>query len=93
MPVEPLLQVLRQQSISMVTLPPSVLAVLPAEELPALRTVISAGEACTAELAAHWSSAAASVLNAYGPTEVTVCATSSAPLEGPGARPCLLAGR
>ena len=82
MPVEPLLQVLRQQSISMVTLPPSVLAVLPAEELPALRTVISAGEACTAELVANWSSEQRQLLNAYGPTEVTVCATSSAPLEG-----------
>jgi amino acid adenylation domain-containing protein len=82
MPVEPLLQVLRQQSISMVTLPPSVLAVLPAEELPALRTVISAGEACTGELVANWSSEQRQFLNAYGPTEVTVCATSSAPLEG-----------
>src|SRR5262249_43608710 len=54
MPVEPLLQVLRQQRISMVTLPPSVLAVLPAAELPALQTVISAGEACTAELVGRW---------------------------------------
>ena len=66
----------------MVTLPPSVLAVLPAEDLPALRTVISAGEACTAELVANWSSEQRQFLNAYGPTEVTVCATSSAPLEG-----------
>ena len=52
LPVEPLLQVLRQQNITMVTLPPSVLAVLPAADLPALRTVISAGEACSAELVA-----------------------------------------
>jgi amino acid adenylation domain-containing protein len=82
LPVEPLLQELRQQRISMVTLPPSVLAVLPAGELPALRTVISAGEACTAELVAHWSSEQRQFLNAYGPTEVTVCATSSAALDG-----------
>ena len=87
LPVEPLLQVLRQQSISMVTLPPSVLALLPAADLPALRTVISAGEACPAELVAKWSSAQRQLLNAYGPTEVTVCATSSAALEGQQSRP------
>ena len=87
LPVEPLLQVLRQQSISMVTLPPSVLAVLPAADLPALRTVISAGEACPAELVTKWSSEQRQLLNAYGPTEVTVCATSSAALEGQQSRP------
>ena len=47
-----------------------------AADLPALRTVISAGEACSAELVAKWSSAQRQ-LRTYGPTEVTVCATAA----------------
>ncbi|HEX7331486.1 MAG TPA: amino acid adenylation domain-containing protein, partial [Pyrinomonadaceae bacterium] len=82
MPVTPLLNLLREQRITMVTLPPTVLAILPPDELPDLRTVISAGEACSAELAAAWSSDGRRFLNAYGPTEVTVCATVSEPLDG-----------
>jgi acyl carrier protein len=62
-----------------VTLPPSVLRLFSAEEvtnqaLPALQTVISAGEACTPDLVANWSSGR-SFINAYGPTETTVCAS------------------
>src|SRR5262249_41549664 len=41
-----LLQHLRERAITHVTLPPSVLATLPAEALPALQTIIVAGEAC-----------------------------------------------
>ncbi len=67
-----LAQLLREAGITVVTLPPSVLAVLPAEELPELKTVISAGEACTAELVARWSPGR-DFFNAYGPTETTVC--------------------
>ncbi len=82
MPVTPLLNVLREQRITTVTLPPTVLAILPNNDLPDLRTVISAGEACSAELAASWSANGRRFLNAYGPTEVTVCATRSEPLDG-----------
>jgi amino acid adenylation domain-containing protein len=66
-------ETLRDQRVSMVTLPPSVLAVLP-EGLPELRTVISAGESLTIDIADRWS-AGRRLLNAYGPTENTVCAT------------------
>jgi non-ribosomal peptide synthetase component F len=82
LPVMPLLNLLREQRITMVTLPPSVLAVLFNDDLPDLRTVISAGEACSAEIAASWSSGGRRFLNAYGPTEITVCATCSEPLDG-----------
>jgi amino acid adenylation domain-containing protein len=69
-----LIQLLREQAITHVTLPPSVLAVLPAEELPALRTMIVAGEACPSDLVALWAPGRR-FFNAYGPTEATVCAT------------------
>ncbi|HSF41147.1 MAG TPA: amino acid adenylation domain-containing protein [Thermoanaerobaculia bacterium] len=64
---------LRRRQIHVVTLPPSLLALLPPDELPGLRTVVTAGEACPAEVAAAWSPGRR-FINAYGPTEATVCA-------------------
>ena len=75
---------LRDAAITHVTLPPSVLALLPEDELPALTTLIAAGEACPSELAARWASADRRVLNAYGPTEATVCATIDEEHSGDG---------
>ncbi|HOR01623.1 MAG TPA: condensation domain-containing protein, partial [Anaerolineae bacterium] len=62
---------LRDEAISVVTLPPSLLALLPAEGLPALRIVISAGEACTWEIVRRWG-VGRRFLNGYGPTEASV---------------------
>ena len=70
-----LLRLLRESGITHATLPPSVLAALPAEPLPALRTLIAAGEACSAEIVRRWAPGRR-FFNAYGPTEATVCATS-----------------
>ncbi|HEX8273583.1 MAG TPA: non-ribosomal peptide synthase/polyketide synthase, partial [Longimicrobiaceae bacterium] len=72
-----LLSTLRRGRVSVATLPPSVLALLPADELPELRTVVSAGEAVDAATTERWSRGRAFV-NAYGPTETTVCATTAA---------------
>lgn len=69
-----LLQVLRQQAITHIELPASVLAALPFAELPALQTIIVGGEACSPELVAKWA-VGRRFFNAYGPTEATVCAT------------------
>ena len=69
-----LMRVLREEQITVVTLPPALLAVTRAEELPALATLVVAGEACPWEVAERWSSGQR-LLNAYGPTETTVCAT------------------
>ncbi len=69
-----LIGLLRDQVITTVTLPPSVLAALPAAELPALTTLVAAGEACPVELVVGWG-ASRRFLNAYGPTEASVCAT------------------
>ncbi|TBR57196.1 hypothetical protein B4U84_27550, partial [Westiellopsis prolifica IICB1] len=62
--------------ITHITLPPSVLAVLPPEELPTLQTIIVAGEACSTELMRQWS-AVKNFFNAYGPTEASICTTMS----------------
>jgi amino acid adenylation domain-containing protein len=72
MPGVALIGLMRKQLISVATLPPSVLAVLPVAELPELRTLVSAGETCTAEAVSRWGSDRR-FINAYGPTEVTVC--------------------
>lgn len=76
LPGEGLRRLLREQSIANVTLPPSALAMLPPEPLPALHTVIVAGEACPIELVERWSPGRR-FFNAYGPTETTVWATAA----------------
>ncbi|MDN3026206.1 amino acid adenylation domain-containing protein [Streptomyces sp. S.PB5] len=74
--------VLVRETVTHVTLPPSVLASLsPDEDLPADLTIVVAGESLTADLAARWSGRCR-MFNAYGPTESTVCATLTGPLTG-----------
>ncbi|WP_407562711.1 amino acid adenylation domain-containing protein [Streptomyces sp. 184] len=80
---------LRAAGATHVTVPPSVPAV--AEELPdTLETLVVAGEACPPALVDRWSPGRR-MINAYGPTEVTVCATMSAPLT-PGTDPVPIGG-
>lgn len=63
-----------REKITVVTLPPSILAAFPSVDLPSLGTIIVAGERCPAELVARWAPGRRFV-NAYGPTETTVCAS------------------
>ncbi|HZO76365.1 MAG TPA: amino acid adenylation domain-containing protein [Ktedonobacteraceae bacterium] len=74
LPGPSLIEVLQERNITVATLPPSALAILPDVELPALQTLITAGEACPASLVARWAPNRY-FFNAYGPTETTVCAT------------------
>src|SRR4028119_1221279 len=74
LPDPSLMQFLLKHAITHMTLPPSALATLPTEELPALQNIIVAGEACSTGLVAQWSKGRR-FFNAYGPTESTVCAT------------------
>lgn len=69
-----LIELLRREAVTHVTLPPSVLANLPDAELPALRTIITAGEPCPPALVERWAARHA-FFNAYGPTEATVWST------------------
>jgi len=73
-PGEPLKRLLKEQKISHVTLPPSVLAHLPEDEYSDLHTIIVAGESCSKRLVKIWGKDR-NFFNAYGPTEATVCAT------------------
>jgi amino acid adenylation domain-containing protein/non-ribosomal peptide synthase protein (TIGR01720 family) len=81
-----LAEFLAAQRITHATIPPVALPGVPVETVPADLTLVVAGEACTADLAATWS-AGRVMINAYGPTETTVCATMSSPLDGSGAPP------
>jgi amino acid adenylation domain-containing protein len=72
---EELSRVLKEQRVTVVTLPPSILRTLSPDGLPELRTVVSAGENCP-EALARIGSHGRSFFNAYGPTEATVCATA-----------------
>ncbi len=74
LPSREFLELLQRWEITTLTLPPTVLARLPHWHLPALRVLVTAGEACPPDLAQTWSPGRV-FLNAYGPTECTVCAT------------------
>ena len=81
--VEPgmkLLDYLSQNRITHMTLTPSTLAVLPWKELPDLGVLCVAGEACSTELIKKWA-AGRRFYNLYGPTETTIWATATPPLE------------
>ncbi|WP_432947527.1 amino acid adenylation domain-containing protein [Kribbella sp. CA-253562] len=65
---------------------PAVLADLEPSGLEELTTLLVGGEACTAVLAERWSRGRR-MLNAYGPTEATICVTYSQPLSGRGSPP------
>lgn len=62
-------------SITVITLPTSLLSAINPQEVPSIRIVISAGEPCPLELARKWTDCSRQFFNAYGPSEATVCAT------------------
>ncbi|MFI0717423.1 amino acid adenylation domain-containing protein, partial [Streptomyces inhibens] len=79
-----LVEVLAEQRITHMTVTPSVLETVPNGLEPTLTdlvTIVVASEACSAELVERWS-AGRRLVNAYGPTESTVCVTMSGALAG-----------
>lgn len=74
LPGKPLVRTLLDRAVTMVTLPPSILSAIPVERFPALGTLIVAGEACPPDLIAEWADGR-TIINAYGPTEASVCST------------------
>ncbi|MFE3230288.1 AMP-binding protein, partial [Nocardia sp. NPDC059228] len=87
---EALLEVLSSGRVTHVTMPASVLGGLPAgaeSGLVSLETVVLAGEVVPSELVARWSVGERLVVNAYGPTESTVCVSMSGTVLDGGAAP------
>ncbi|MCV3216976.1 amino acid adenylation domain-containing protein [Plectonema radiosum NIES-515] len=76
MPGSALLQLLKTQAITHLCLTPSVLAILSGikDEFPALKVVLTFGEACSPDFVAKWSQGRR-FYNVYGPTEFTISAT------------------
>ncbi len=72
-------ELFRDNGITHSTLPPAVLAQLPPDSLPGVRTLVIAGEAAPADLVAKWARGRR-MFNAYGPTETTVSCTMAGPL-------------
>ena len=66
------------EQVSVLTQTPSAVGVLSPEGLESAALVV-AGEACPAEVVDRWAPGRVMV-NAYGPTETTMCAAMSAPL-------------
>ncbi len=62
---------LQTNRITLITMPPMMLRLLSADDLPDLQAVISAGEACTPDLVRRWGYGRR-FFNGYGPTEATV---------------------
>jgi aspartate racemase len=91
-PAEPALvgsdlaEYLDRYAVTHVLLSAAVLATIPDRPLPHLRCIVSGGEALAGELVARWAPGRR-LVNAYGPTEITVTATASEPLEPATAPP------
>ncbi|MET9340066.1 amino acid adenylation domain-containing protein [Nonomuraea sp. NPDC003804] len=73
---------LREQRVSLAHVPPALLATVPRQPLPALRVLVVGGEGCPPELMAWWATGR-TMINAYGPSEVTVDATAWTHEPGP----------
>ena len=76
-----LMKTITQHRITNSVITPSVLRTCTWEHLPDLKTIVVAGEAADASLIRTWG-AGRQLINAYGPTEATVCSTKRVYYDG-----------
>ena len=76
---EELHTLLVDEQVSVLTQTPSAVAMLATDQLESM-TLVVAGEACPPELVERWAAPGRTMIDAYGPTEATVCASMSTPL-------------
>lgn len=69
------LEYLNRYAVNVITLPPVYLRALNCPRLPTIKTLITAGEPANPEDVHFYYSNGINYFNAYGPTEVSVCAT------------------
>ncbi|PHM39367.1 Amino acid adenylation [Xenorhabdus mauleonii] len=69
-----LVKLIQQEGIEIAALPPAILKLMTETELPSLQVLVTAGESPSLDFLEHFSRHS-QILNSYGPTEVTVCAT------------------
>ncbi len=76
LPGPELVALVQTHGVTVMTLPPSALALLDPADFPSLQTVVAAGEACSVAVMSRWA-ANCRFINGYGPTEGTVAATTA----------------
>ena len=76
-----LLKTISERGISNSVITPSVLRTCALEYLPDFKTIVLAGEAADESLIKAWGKGG-NLINAYGPTEATVCCTKQVYLDG-----------
>ncbi|THA54597.1 non-ribosomal peptide synthetase [Streptomyces sp. A1136] len=74
-PGPPLIDTIRRERITSLSATPSVLATMDPADLPTVTELTSVGEAVSADLVRAWSPGRR-IVNAYGPTEITVFCTT-----------------
>ncbi|MCA3931536.1 non-ribosomal peptide synthetase [Burkholderia sp.] len=69
-----LIEMVKRKRVTIFKMPASALRVLTRQSLPEVRTIVTAGDACTPELVAYWAREHR-FFNCYGPTEVSIGST------------------
>ncbi|MBG6151653.1 amino acid adenylation domain-containing protein, partial [Aquimarina sp. EL_43] len=66
---------MKEHEVTFATLPPAFLQLLESDSLPTIKTLVTAGETIPLEVAKDFSKSY-TYINAYGPTETSICATT-----------------